>query len=227
MDRNKNTVDDYRKIVSEGAPHSFVDNNFPLNDVLWWEDANEGGGTASFINDYVTWKRVGTFGKKLWGNEGIIPGDLNQGFIGNCWVIAAIGGIAEHKDRVEKMFVGGNELSDVGIYAIQMYLLGVPYTQIIDDYVPVTPEGETIFAGVGKDDSVWGMLVEKAFAKRYGNYQRTERGWMAAAVASMNGSPWKLYEHIPAQNSPDDIFKLLMTHDVKRDVMTGATISCG
>jgi len=75
-----------------------------------------------------------------------------------------------------------------------MYALGVPYTEYVDDYLPVK-NGRQIFAGTGKDDSIWGAIVEKAFAKRYGNYLHTEGGWMATAVAQMNGSPYRTYWH--------------------------------
>ena len=85
--------------------------------------------------------------------------------------------------------------------------------------------GDTIFAGLGKDGSVWGAIVEKAFAKRYGNWERTIAGWMYAAVSSMNGSPWKDFHH--GGLSEDEIWQLLKTHDVDTDVMTAGSLFCG
>jgi hypothetical protein len=107
--------------------------------------------------------------------------------------MAAVSAIAEFPGRVEEMFVN-TEISDVGIYAIKQYVLGVPFTQIVDDRLPVWYDSP-IFADMGKDGSVWGAIVEKAFAKRYGNYERTVAGWMSVAVSSMNGSPWKDFHH--------------------------------
>ena len=138
--------------------------------------------------------------------------------------MAAISAIAEYPGRVEEMFVN-TELSDVGIYAVKQYLLGVPFTQIVDDYLPVTDSGSTIFGGFGKDGSVWGPIVEKAFAKRYGNWQRINRGWMSAAVTTMNGSPSKDYHHDLLD--ADEIWRVISTHDVTRDVMTAASPNCG
>ena len=59
-----------------------------------------------------------------------------------------------------------------------MYTLGVPFTQIIDDWLPMNGGTNTIFAGLGKDGSAWGAITEKAFAKRYGNWEHTVGGWM-------------------------------------------------
>ena len=82
--------------------------------------------------------------------------------------MAAISAIAETPNRVDDIFVS-DALSPNGIYAVQMYTLGVPFTQIVDDWLPMNGS-QTIFAGLGKDNSVWGAILEKAFAKRYGNW---------------------------------------------------------
>ena len=47
---------------------------------------------------------------------------------------------------------------------MNFFSLGVPFTQIIDDRLPMKGDN-TIFAGLGKDGSVWMALVEKFFAK--------------------------------------------------------------
>ena len=40
----------------------------------------------------------------LWGPSGVLPSDLAQGSIGNCWVLAALSGLAEYPERIEKIF---------------------------------------------------------------------------------------------------------------------------
>merc|ERR1712226_1300520 len=83
----------------------------------------------------------------------------------------------------------------------------------------------TIFAGVGKDGSAWGAISEKAFAKRYGNYEHTVGGWMYAAVSAMNGSPYKIHSHAGA--TEDEIWGIIESHDQDNDIMTAATHFCG
>jgi hypothetical protein len=79
---------------------------------------------------------------------------------------------------------------------MNMYTLGVPFTMIIDDQM-VMSGNNTLFASLGKDGSIWAGLVEKAFAKYYGNYERLVGGLMADAVSALNGSPAESISHTP------------------------------
>ena len=102
--------------------------------------------------------------------------------------MAAISAMAEDPNRVNDIFVSTG-YEEAGIYAMNMYALGVPFTQIVDDYLPVTPNGNTIFAAVGHDGSYWAAVMEKMFAKYFGNYEHLVGGWMTQAVSALNGSP--------------------------------------
>ena len=108
----------------------------------------------------------------LFGPTGANPEDINQGSLGNCWVMAGASAVAEVPGRIERIFLNNNNaLSKTGIYGVNIYALGVPYTILIDDYLPVKDFNDNLFFGkAGKDDSVWGALLEKAFAKLHGNY---------------------------------------------------------
>ena len=71
-----------------------------------------------------------------------------------------------------------NELNAAGIYAVDFYTLGVPHTVVVDDFIPMTQSDHSddpnalvnTFASVGSDQSMWGAVLEKAFAKLVGNY---------------------------------------------------------
>ena len=104
------------------------------------------------------------------------PGDIKQGKIGNCWFLAGAAAIAEKPERLKSVFVN-SEISNEGIYALNMYALGVPITITIDDRVPLWDGTErTLFADIGKDKSLWAPILEKAFAKLYGSYARLVSG---------------------------------------------------
>ena len=46
--------------------------------------------------------------------------------------------LAEKKGRMEKVFLNkDNALNANGIYAINVYALGVPHTIVVDDWLPV------------------------------------------------------------------------------------------
>jgi hypothetical protein len=83
-----------------------------------------------------------------------------------------------------------------------MYALGVPFTMVIDDYLPFNELGENNFAYSG-NMNFWVPLVEKAYAKLNGNYQHiaydthSDKGYShivndkpGLAVSAFNGSPF-------------------------------------
>jgi hypothetical protein len=67
-----------------------------------------------------------------------------------------------------------------GIYGVNFYTLGVPHTVIVDDLLPLSNNWDgshaTQLAGIGVDGSLWGPILEKAFAKYHGNWLHTEGG---------------------------------------------------
>ena len=62
------------------------------------------------------------------------------------------------------------ETNENGIYALNLFALGLPVTVTIDDYIPVLND-KAVFVPPGPDQSLWGMLVEKATAKIHGGYE--------------------------------------------------------
>ena len=50
--------------------------------------------------------------------------------------MAAASALAEKPRRLETIFLN-DELNTNGIYAVNVFTLGVPHTVIVDDYVPL------------------------------------------------------------------------------------------
>ena len=166
-------------------------------------------------------------GKTLWGpgkvHDDIGPEDIVQGYIGNCWIMAAVSALAERDNRITNFMVS-DAISPNGIYAINLYALGVPFTMVLDDWMAMSGSN-TIFASIGRDGSVWGALVEKAFAKYYGNYTRTVAGLMADAVTALNGSPAESISH--GWLSADNIWDRIVEAKTGGDIVTGGSKNCG
>ena len=139
----------------EGAGEEFTDATFPPSDAIQWSDLGAGERRdLSFIELSAKWARLKDVfpaddGYSLWGTEGVRPADIKQGQIGNCWFLSGAAAVAEKPDRLQKVFLN-RELSSEGIYALQMYALGVPFTLTIDDTVPLwDPSDMTLFADIG------------------------------------------------------------------------------
>jgi hypothetical protein len=46
--------------------------------------------------------------------------DIQQGALGNCWVLSAIASLAEYPERIYDMF-DQKELNESGVYSIRLY----------------------------------------------------------------------------------------------------------
>ena len=73
----------------------------------------------------------------------------------------------------------------------------------------------------GDDGSLWGAILEKAFSKFWGNYARTEGGWMEMAVRTMLGAPY--FDFYNPNQSIDYLWSTLSTADNGFDIITAAT----
>uniref|UniRef100_A0A0G4G111 Calpain catalytic domain-containing protein n=1 Tax=Chromera velia CCMP2878 TaxID=1169474 RepID=A0A0G4G111_9ALVE len=122
------------------------------------------------------------------------PGDLVQGDLGNCWLIASMAAVAEFPWAIKRLFKT-KEFNPEGRYEMQLYDVTkkawVSFT--IDDHIPCEEmkwwmkKGRPRFAKpVGNE--LWCMLLEKAFAKFFGNYERLVGGICSVAFQCLTGS---------------------------------------
>lgn len=145
--------------------------------------------------------------------------DVRQGAVGNCWFMAAASALAEKPGRVEKLFLNmDSSINRDGIYGVNVYTLGVPHTIIVDDYLPLqkfneSSSYETLFAMVGDDSSMWGVILEKAFAKIHGNYEHLTAGDPRQASRSLNGSPSLQFIHSKPENDVNFLWQMLEKSD--------------
>ena len=176
----------------------------------------------------VSWGRAkDVFGNhSLFGDDGIKPSDVRQGFIGNCWFLAAASGLAEVPGRLENVWVNTeNEFNQAGIYAMNFYTLGVPHTIIVDDWLPLTENWDgslsTLFAHVGYDSALWGPIIEKGFAKYHGNYQHIIGGLPQFAVRTLTGAPYETWWH--THHDMETIWTILRDHDADNSIIMAGT----
>jgi len=75
---------------------------------------------------YSKYKKVKNFlrpskkGASLWGKNGIRPDSTKQGQLGDCWVLAVGAALAEHPERVKKLFAN-KEYSKVGVFMLKLF----------------------------------------------------------------------------------------------------------
>lgn len=139
-------------------------------------------------DDKIEWKRCYDIkGATLISNQ-IKPSDVLQGGIGDCWLMSAIACLAEYHGPLHNLF-DSHSISIFGKYKIKLYNKSEKRweTLIIDDKIPfMKATGKPLFAQC-KDNEMWVLLLEKAFAKFVGNYSKLKGGSIAWGLQVLTG----------------------------------------
>jgi hypothetical protein len=68
---------------------------------------------------------------------------------------------------------------------------------VVDDRFPFDEKKNTwAFSRCGKEPEIWVLLLEKAWAKLFGSYQRIEAGTAGEALQNLTGCPTEFYIHV-------------------------------
>lgn len=149
---------------------------------------------------YFEWRRFDEIYKmpiKVFDN--IEPNDIRQGALGNCYFLSALSALAEFPHRIRRLF-DTQEYEPAGAYVVYMCDMGQIKQYIIDDHFPCTPDGKPAFSGPKVErgtSELWVVLLEKAWAKRFGCYFSISEGITNDALRDFTGAPC---EDISTQN---------------------------
>eukprot|EP00440_Ansanella_granifera_P014821 gb/GFBE01016113.1/.p1 GENE.gb/GFBE01016113.1/~~gb/GFBE01016113.1/.p1 ORF type:complete len:482 (+),score=107.78 gb/GFBE01016113.1/:1-1446(+) len=126
--------------------------------------------------------------------------DICQGALGDCWLLAAIACMAEHKGAIQSVF-RSKERNPRGKYAVRLYDGAKERWRIItiDDFIPCNKANwerdgtcKPLFTTPNSNE-LYVMLLEKAFAKFCGSYHDLEGGQTIWAIRAMTGDPARLF----------------------------------
>ena len=96
--------------------------------------------------------------------------DLEQGQVGDCWLISAFAALAESPANVQQLFdPATGELARDGTYKIKLFhpVDRKWLTLAVDDRLPAGPG----HVALSKQGELWPCLLEKAFAELFGGYR--------------------------------------------------------
>jgi hypothetical protein len=132
-----------------------------------------------------------------WQGEGdphpISRNDTTQGRIGNCYLIAAMMGIADHDpDLLQRMITPNAN----GTFTVRF---ADGQRVVVSPDLPVHPDDPTrpVFSGyqLSEDDhdtpagrfELWPSLLEKAYAQKHGGWGETVGGWPGETITELVG----------------------------------------
>lgn len=134
--------------------------------------------------------------------------DMEQGALGDCYLLAALVAIAQPRpDIIKGMFSAGELLQgETPVYTIKFMINGRETKVAVNDMVPANQD-KPFFAN-GKDGARWPALIEKAYAKLFGGYKSLEGGFGGDVFKSVMQSPVSGYSHA-------SISKMDLYHKIK------------
>lgn len=218
IEKRLNPLADFKGISEKGP--SFSDKVFRCDNTSLGDDED----MRDILKKGAKWKRVQEIFKNYKLFKGIDLNDVIQGALGDCYFIAAITSVSEYPNRITKLFLVNKE-NKHGCYAVNLYICGSLRTIVVDDYFPGFTKEWALTSS--KDEEIWIMILEKAWAKVHGSYAITAGGDSRESLSSLTGAPTTLIRHNTISKS--ELWKLLVDADKKKYVMStgGATSTKG
>lgn len=121
-------------------------------------------------------------------NDSISAKDIAQGAMGDCWLMAAIATLCERPALISNCFVT-RAFNPFGKYKIRLFDQSKNKFVIltIDDYVPVNPTTLKPMYSHLITNEIWPLLLEKAYAKLKGSYEKLNGGLPLDAMRTLTG----------------------------------------
>lgn len=120
--------------------------------------------------------------------------DVQQGELGDCWFLSSLGALAEYEDgrHVRALLPSQSALSEAGAYLVRLCVGGRWRNVVVDDRLPCIGGGKfyvQLACCVTHRLQIWASVIEKAFAKACGSYERIVGGEAGEALSVLTGWP--------------------------------------
>lgn len=172
---------------------------------------------------HIVWARPNEFLTQPLLTDGYDPDDIQQGALGDCWLLSALSVAANSRAPILQRVInpvysegkssnsvagdataGSNvALSDIGQYTVKLCENGNWVDVTVDERIPCirhdgdaqSPQAlEPIFASSASGRELWVSIIEKAFAKRFGSFESLAGGLVHVAMAELSGGVPQLIE---------------------------------
>ncbi|KAG8123355.1 hypothetical protein E2320_018715, partial [Naja naja] len=137
----------------------------------------------------------------------------------NCWVLAALGALTQQQRFLKNMIPTDQGFNDTyaGIFHFQFWYFGSWVDVVVDDRLPFI-DGNYISVHPRSKNEFWPPLLEKAYAKLRGSYEKLHYGFISEAFVDLTGGVQLTFN----LGSPTDhLFEIMKTA-----ALSGCLMAC-
>ena len=187
----------------------------------------EKNNQESIINpNEIEWKRISdVYPDAVIYEENLNLEDINQGKIGLCYFLCSLASLIKYQKFLSQIFLT-KKINNKCYYEIILFINGQFQIVIIDDYIPFLKSKNKPYFSHPNNNEIWVLLLEKAWAKVNGSYEKIIEGWPSEVLSCFTGFNTTFLINDDYSEEEDTLFYTLENFLNKTDSLLLVTTKC-